>query len=189
MKKEGKISRKKVICAASAIIIFILALIFDSQIVSFFASIQVPFIVTVMKVFSFFGSWYVIPFVAIAIILFSREKNKPKALIGAMTSLLLGIISAYIFKIIVARPRPLDLSVNFAAWDSSFPSSHAVAAFAILPCLDKRLQPYWLAFAILISLSRIYLGVHYASDVIAGVILGYVMGLVGTKIFKLDNKK
>ena len=184
-----RISRKNVICIASAAIIFILALIFDSQIVSFFTSIRVPFIVDLMKFISFFGSWYILPFIALIVMIVSKKDKRYKWMMASMISLLLGIIYTYILKIIIARPRPLESIMNLASWDSSFPSSHAAAVFAILPLLDKKIQPYWLAFAILMAISRLYLGVHYASDVIAGIAIGYASGLISLKILNLKKSK
>ena len=52
--------------------------------------------------------------------------------------------------------------------------------FAALPLLNKEFKKFryiWLAFAILIGLSRAYFGVHYLSDVFSGAIIGYLIGL------------
>jgi len=56
---------------------------------------------------------------------------------------------------------------------------HAAAAFSALPVLDlefPKLKWFWLGFALLIALSRIYMGVHYFSDVVAGAFFGYLIG-------------
>jgi len=61
----------------------------------------------------------------------------------------------------------------------SFPSAHAVIAFAcavILSAKEKRWSFWFYLLATLIALSRVYLGVHYPSDIVAGSILGFVFG-------------
>lgn len=69
--------------------------------------------------------------------------------------------------------------------DSSFPSGHTASAFAgafgLLCALDKK-QKLWaipaLILALMISASRIYVCVHYPSDVFAGMIIGIIIGIV-----------
>jgi undecaprenyl-diphosphatase len=65
----------------------------------------------------------------------------------------------------------------------SFPSGHAARAF-LIAVFSIGLGPAWLAtllciWAPLVSLARVSMGVHYVSDVIAGAILGVIVGLVG----------
>jgi undecaprenyl-diphosphatase len=60
--------------------------------------------------------------------------------------------------------------------DSSFPSAHSTIAFMIATTLSHRYGKYrylWYSIAGLVALSRVYLGVHYPSDVFAGVAIGY----------------
>jgi len=94
----------------------------------------------------------------------------------------LGIISSYaityLLKFIIARPRPLGISMNFLfnLADYSFPSAHAAVAFAALPILNKtypRLKWLWILSASFVAFSRSYIGVHYLSDVVAGALIGY----------------
>ncbi|MDD6158379.1 MAG: phosphatase PAP2 family protein [Oscillospiraceae bacterium] len=114
-------------------------------------------------------------------------------------AMLMGIIvgalmTNVILKPLVLRPRPYswDGSVYQEYWhllgepmesDYSFPSGHTTAAFAmawgVTASRDKR--KIWVAFilAFLIALSRIYLSVHYATDVLVGLILGTIGGNCG----------
>ena len=107
----------------------------------------------------------------------------------------LGIISSYVItyalKFIVARPRPLGISMNFLFHlpDYSFPSAHAAVAFAALPVLDKtypRLKWLWILSISFVAFSRIYIGVHYLSDVVAGAFIGY---FISAFVIKLKGKK
>lgn len=93
---------------------------------------------------------------------------------------------AHLLKILIARPRPTvvaDMMVNMPP-DYSFPSAHTAQAASFFFALGlvaarhlpvKSAAAVWLCCGLLISfvgLSRIYLNVHYLSDVIAGAILG-----------------
>lgn len=125
------------------------------------------------------------------------------------TGMLLGLAIGALFtnlwlKVVIARPRPYtDLdSVFYQIWltvgqhvesDLSFPSGHTTAAFASMTPLflmcNKRFS--WLAilFAVLMGISRIYLGVHFASDVLGGIIVGVIAGCLGTLIANLIPRK
>ena len=93
-----------------------------------------------------------------------------------------GIISLVI-KLLTHRPRPFiefgfdiinGINFSFPLWNSSFPSWHAAALFAVYPFLDKKIKYYWLIFAIIIIINRAYTGFHYLSDIIAGALLGHI---------------
>ncbi len=95
-----------------------------------------------------------------------------------------GMLLSNLLKVGFARPRP-DIEHAARVFTSSFPSGHATLSavtFLTLGALltrtnaDRRVKLYFLAVAILLTfivgLSRVYLGVHYPSDVIAGWCLG-----------------
>jgi len=70
----------------------------------------------------------------------------------------------------------------------SFPSLHAALCFTVLPTLDIEFPKHkwaWISLAALVGLSRIYLQVHYLSDVLAGCAIGYA---IGVWIFHLNKK-
>jgi undecaprenyl-diphosphatase len=101
------------------------------------------------------------------------------------TATLGGEIILEIIKLIIARPRPVDILPLVHAYGYSFPSGHSLVAAAtyttaaILICRGvTRTLPRVLAVAaaalliVLVATSRVYLGVHYASDAIGGILLG-----------------
>lgn len=127
------------------------------------------------------GEWEILSIVAVLLILFCKGKERLKGVYW-----LAGIFVAYwiifFLKILVARPRPFavlsHVNVLSHAGPFSFPSGHAVHIFlaaAILSAFYKK-HFYFYLIAVMVAFSRIYCGVHYPSDVIAGALIGYLLG-------------
>lgn len=104
-------------------------------------------------------------------------------------------LAHYLIKPLVDRPRPCELiGSNLHAvpwirlpdgmrWDESFPSNHALNNFAIATFFSLVFRRRWLTIALfacasIISIGRVYEGVHYPSDVVGGAILGLLFGAV-----------
>jgi undecaprenyl-diphosphatase len=112
------------------------------------------------------------------IVLRRRALTAASALAVAASGLAVG--AAALLGAIVARPRPFVAHPQIHAFlahaaDPGFPSDHATAAFAIAAVLVARLGrralPVLFAAAVL-AVSRVLVGVHYPSDVLAGALLG-----------------
>ena len=94
-------------------------------------------------------------------------------------------VTVLMIKLIVRRRRPEgEWGGIYRNTDPhSFPSGHAARAF-LIAVLASGLGPLWLAlllwvWAPLVSLARVAMGVHYLSDIVAGAVLGIIVGLVG----------
>ena len=99
-------------------------------------------------------------------------------------------------KDLVTRPRPADAHPQihplYAVHSSSFPAGHAATAFAGATSLSyfaPRLTPFFVALAVAIGFSRIYVGVHYLTDVLAGAAIGLLVGAAAVGILRLIAKK
>lgn len=96
----------------------------------------------------------------------------------AMASILVETVMKPIF----GRIRPetgIGAIIVAPATGYSFPSGHATVSWAlavVLASVERLYAPVWFALAFCISLSRIYLGVHFPSDVVAGALIGFGLG-------------
>ena len=95
-----------------------------------------------------------------------------------------------VLKPLVARVRPCDINTAVQLLiarpdDFSFPSGHTGVSFAAVSALCASGNRLWipsLILAVLIAFSRLYLYVHYPTDVFAGVVIGVMAGWTGTKL-------
>lgn len=111
-----------------------------------------------------------------------------------LAGLAAGVLVGNVFlKHLVARARPcwLDPGVSLLVpvpQDYSFPSGHTLSSFvgaAILTRTDRRFGYAAIPLAVLIGFSRLYLYVHFPSDVLAGAVLG---GCIGAAVFFCGEK-
>jgi len=98
-------------------------------------------------------------------------------------SFLAALVMALKFSIRRRRPEGEWGAIYRNTDPHSFPSGHAARAF-LIAIVASFLGPVWLAIALwvwapLVSLARVAMGVHYVSDVIAGAIVGIIVGLAG----------
>lgn len=123
--------------------------------------------------------------------------------LGVLRTLGLGVITAlatfladalsFLAKDATHRTRPFvaqhQIHPLYVVHSSSFPAGHAATAFAgavLLSVLAPRLAPAFLVLATLIGLSRIYDGVHYPTDVLAGAALGALVGAGAAAAIRLS---
>ena len=171
---------------------------FDGQMISLIESIRTSLLNKFFIFISYFGAGDVILFIAAAVTIFLAIKRKKSHIIMLWIVLMGSIASSYILKLAVHRPRPLDGIIKETSF--SFPSAHAVLSLAFYGSIiylllrsSKSRRVKFLGsvglfiFITLIGFSRIYLGVHFLSDVTAGYFLGGLWLLIGIKFFKLKN--
>jgi Membrane-associated phospholipid phosphatase len=133
--------------------------------------------------------------IAILLFLISIKKYRKISIMLLFSLLLSTILGEGILKHIIQRQRPcfsvpaVQLLIP-KPLTYSFPSGHTASAFAAAGVLAKYFRKYIVSIyivAILISFSRLYLYVHYPSDVLAGIILGLLCSKIAINIF--DSNK
>jgi len=115
-----------------------------------------------------------------------RARCPPVTALSATLAVLLASLASSALKTTVDRDRPPVADPGFEAAVSvpttySFPSGHATTAFAAaaaVALLAPGLRTAVLALAAAVAVSRVYLGVHYVLDVLAGALLGGVAGVL-----------
>jgi len=129
-----------------------------------------------------------------------REKIKNRfmvfgALVAALVARFVVATSFYHF-FMRLRPFMAEIVNQLIPYDgakSSFPSGHASFFFALATVIylyNKKLGAWFLAAAVLVSLARVYVGVHYPSDVLVGATIGILVGWLVCYLLNLyQNKK
>lgn len=151
-----------------------------------------PFLDFLMPIVSWLGNngfiWIVLTIVMLII-----PKTRKTGLTLAIALILNGIICNLIIKPLVGRTRPFDIMQEIellikAPLDYSFPSGHTSAsfsvAFALIFLKEKVLAIISVVFSILMAFSRLYLYVHYPTDILGGVVAGLMCGFAGYYIVK-----
>lgn len=153
-----------------------------------------------MPKITFLGNGGLIWIVTAIIMLFWAKYRKTGIMVGV--GLLEGVIVGNILlKNLIARERPcwINETVNILIsipQDYSFPSGHTLSSFiaaTIIMHTDKRMGIAAYMLASMIAFSRLYLYVHFPTDVLAGALLGIIIGIVSSvisdKIFSSVEKR
>ncbi len=130
--------------------------------------------------------------IILSVILLFPRKTRRAGLLSLLALLGSLCVTNLVLKNYVARVRPYEVVQGLqclipAQRDWSFPSGHASASFASAVSIYKS-SPRWLGvpamiLAFAISLSRLYVGVHYPSDVLVGMVIGTLIALILFWIF------
>lgn len=113
----------------------------------------------------------------------------------ALSMILAGVLNDLVIQLLVTRPRPFAvlndvITVGGLPTGYSFPSGHTAIVFAFVAAYflaaPKNAISYLLLLgALVVGFSRIYMGFHYPSDVIAGALLGIFCALLSVNILRL----
>ncbi len=143
------------------------------------------------------NKWYIAYIILIGIAFFKGGRKGKIAVIGLILLIVVTDQTGYrVLKEFFERVRPCNALADVVtpvgcAGGYSFPSNHAVNNFAAAVFLFRLFPAYkwiFIIVATLVSLSRIYLGVHYPSDVIGGAIIGAAFGyLFSSAALKVDQ--
>ena len=171
---------------------------FDNKVYKIVTSIKCDPVTSFFKFITMFCSmWFVMLLTAIIMVF---DKNKKRAFYIALNVVLCFLLNQ-VFKFIFTRERPVGINI-ITENGYSFPSGHSMIGVAFYGFLaymflhshksrKKRLLIicFFIVLAILIGISRIYLGVHYASDVLAGFALSLAYLILYVVLFYNEKKR
>lgn len=154
--------------------------------------IKCDFLDTTMPIITKLCDHGIVP-ITVAVILLIFTKTRKIALSMGIAFIFGGVIGNLFLKNVVSRMRPYDLTgmdiIIERLSDHSFPSGHTLIAFetavVLLILLKGRAKPIAIAATVLASIiafSRLYLYVHYPTDILAGMVLGTLFGIIGARL-------
>lgn len=171
---------KRAVFISGGLLAILLSFIFDNQILSWIVNNRIEFLNSFIILLTHIGSFYGVLFIGMLLFLYDRKWNNLTIYLCVLLAAI-GIGLAIKYTVVRARPDPaiFQTFVTLIKITPSFPSSHAIAVFSVYPVIQRYypvLKNYWLVFAVLVLFSRLYVGIHYPSDVVFGAVLGYLVG-------------
>jgi undecaprenyl-diphosphatase len=176
---------------------------FDLAVFEWVQSIQSHFLTAIMTTVTTLGDEGII-FIVLGLVLLCTKKYRKAGVSILVALVVMLLLNNIVLKELIARPRPFNLDPETYDWwyevykypyfkihqpsSFSFPSGHTSSAFAAaiaLLCHDRKLGIPTTIFAAIMGFSRIYVEVHYCTDVIGGAIVGIIYALIGVLIAKL----
>lgn len=160
-------------------------------------NIRQEWLTPIMKFITSLGNAGII-WIVLSILLLCIKKTRKVGIMCAMALILSLIVNNLILKPIVARTRPYEVIPDLKLLvkkevDYSFPSGHTGSSFAAGVVMLLKLPKKWgipaFILAVTIALSRLYVGVHYPTDVLGGAVTGTVCGIAACLIYAYIERK
>ncbi|NLW22834.1 MAG: phosphatase PAP2 family protein [Tissierellia bacterium] len=169
-------------------------ILFDERVMEYIHRVHTPVGINLMKLITYFGSVYFLLPVGIAIFIFMNRRGKPRGIILLIVSTLGSYCLNLILKNIFIRTRPLDYFL-IEQGGYSFPSGHSMVSmtfyttmtYLIVKRINRRgmRKALWIInflFIFFIGFSRVYLGVHWPTDVLGGFLIGLIFTYISIKL-------
>ena len=169
---------------------------FEIQILKFVQeTFSCDFLDAIFKFISYIGNKGAI-WIVCALVLCIFKKTRKAGIISAISLIFCLILGNMTLKPLIGRMRPYEFDTTLKVIipllkDASFPSGHTMAAFAFCHSIARIYKKYQIplyALAVFMGLSRIYLCMHFPTDVIFGAIFGILFAVGAEKIYELIVK-
>lgn len=159
------------------------------------AAIGCPAMDMAMVIITRLGGGVIWGLLGVILLFLKKQRFNGVAILGALT--ISALLTEFVIKLFFLRERPFELNTDFTLvisppYGTSFPSSHTTISFASavqLFRINKRCGLIACCFAAIVAFSRLYLYVHFPTDVLAGTILGIGIGIGFSAVFKFVQNK
>lgn len=159
-------------------------------------------LVGVLQQFTALGSGPVVALLTLVILGYLLLIRQQRTALVFLVCIVGAAVTTYLLKGAVQRPRPMEMQAAFALDSFSFPSGHSLISAAVYPTVgalltrviaSRRARAYCLgvalALTLLIGFSRVYLGRHYPTDVLAGWSLGLAWSVVAWLVLRRHQRE
>lgn len=156
----------------------------------------------IMRDITALGSSTILTIIVLFVVLYLAFKKEIRSIIFVLTAAIGGGVLVQILKFLFARPRPEIVPQLVSEISMSFPSGHSAMSAVVYLSLavlisrietSKKMRVFFISSALIITfivgLSRIYLGVHYPTDVLAGWMIGLFWSLLCWFVASIIEKK
>lgn len=177
---------------------------FDFSVFEFFGKIHSEWLTPIVSAFTHLGdSEFIIPMAVLGAVLCLFKKTRKVGMTLVLAVICGTLITNVCMKPFVLRPRPFQSLIDnpeYMKWYTeagahaeslyrSFPSGHTTGAFEMATALfltinNKKIKWIFPVYAVLIGCSRLYLMVHYCTDVIGGMFCGIIAGVIAYFVVK-----